>query len=988
MPLFARTVPPVEEVSMQRALLRKALEVLVASAVIFSLIALCTSGAPVMAQDSSPKVQVWLTDLGTASRLAPQPDLTFQRAGSPGASTVAVDDRHAYQSMIGFGASLTDSSATLIYNTLSPSQRAALMKDLFDPKDGIGLGMVRQPMGASDFSSTGNYSYDDQPAGGSDATLAQFSIAHDLGYIVPLLQQARALNPKLAIVATPWSPPGWMKTSDSMVGGTLKPADLSVLAQYFARFLTAYNAAGVPVNYVTPQNEPLYIPGGYPGMGMVPADQQAFIRDYLQPAIAGTGLDTKVLAYDHNWEVPGYPETVFSDPAAAAATPGTAWHCYAGDVSAQTAVHNAYPNEETHLTECSGGEWQGTQQQAFDATMSLLVNSPRNYAKDVVLWNMALDQSNGPTNGGCLTCRGVVTITTGGTPTVTKNVDYYALGHLSKFVLHGAVRIGSTQLADKSIEDVAFRNVDGSTVLVAHNTTAASRTFQVLWGDSSFSYTLGAGAAATFRWTGKQTGNTSGYDSLARSVDIPFQNADGSRVQLSYDASQAGFQNAILAGTKQFTYTAPVGASIAAGGPETLLSRSGWVATASSTSPYGDVTSKAIDGDLGTRWSGGHGMANGDWFQVDMGSAQTFSGLLIDSAGSTGDFARGYQVYVSNDGTSWGNAIASGPGAGQLSRVVFPAVTARYVRVVQTGGAGNWWSIAELNAFLATSQPVGSSSVQQRAFQAPDGAAGLAVYNPSGSPASFNVELWTDKSLVYTIPAYGGAIFTWVNAHGGRTAAPVLSSVTPSSGLPGESVVLAGSGFGAIQGASAVRFGSTYASVLSWSDTAITVAVPSSSPPGATTVSVTVTGQTTATRPFTVQSTADALPRAGWVATASSTDPYGDVTSNAIDGNQGTRWSGGHGMASGDWFQVDMGSAKTFTRVVMDSGSSTGDYARSYQVVVSNDGTTWSSPVASGNGNGPFIVIPFPSQTARYVRVIQTGSSGSWWSIAEFYVFA
>jgi O-glycosyl hydrolase len=943
----------------------------------------------VLAQNRATQVQVWLTDLGSSSRLAPQAGISFQPTKTGGASTVAIDDRRTYQSMIGFGASLTDSSAALIAGSLTASQRAALMTELFDPQNGIGLDMLRQPMGASDFSSIGNYSYDDQPAGGSDPTLASFSIAHDLTAIVPLLQQARALNPQLTIVANPWSPPGWMKTSDSMIGGTLKPEDYSVLAQYFARFLQAYNAAGVPVNYITPQNEPLYIPGTYPGMGMVPADQLTFIRDYLAPAVAGTGLDTKILAYDHNWEAPGYPETIFSDPAAAAAIPGTAWHCYAGDVAAQTAVHNAYPNEDTHLTECSGGTWQGSDQQAFNATMSLLINSPRNYSRDVVLWNLALDQDNGPTNNGCLTCRGVVTIATGGSGTVTKNVDYYALGQLSKFVLPGAVHIGSTSLADGSVEDVAFRNPDGSTVLVAHNTTGSARTFQVLWGDSAFSYTLGAGAAATFRWTGKQSGNTSGYDDLAKSVDIPFKNADGSSVQLTYNAGQQAFQNAILSGTKQFTYTAPVGASLAAGGAETLLSRSSWVATASSTSPYGDATSKAIDGDLSTRWSGGHGMANGDWFQVDMGSPQTFSGLLIDSAGSTGDFARGYQVYVSSDGVSWGTAIASGPGAGQLSRIVFPAVTARYVRVVQTGSAGNWWSIHELNAFLATAQVAGSSDVLQRAFKTPDGSAGLAFYNPSATTsARFNVELWSGQSLVYTIPAHGGALFTWISARGGKADAPVLSSLAPVSGFPGEAVVLSGSGFGATQGASTVRFGQAVATVLNWSDSAVTAQVPSSAPPGATTVSVTVAGQTSGQLPFTVLSTADALPRAGWVATASSTDPYGDVTANAIDGNQSSRWSSGHGMTNGDWFQVDMGSAQTFSRIAMDSGSSSGDYARGYQVVVSNDGVTWSSPVASGVGNGPFVVASFPAQTARYVRVIETGESGSWWSIAEFYAFA
>jgi O-glycosyl hydrolase len=969
---------------MQRSTISAMRKVLLACVVALVVSAVFTSGAaPTTAADG--QVAVWLTDLGSSSRLAPQPDLPFHK-GSADASTIAVDERRTYQSMVGFGASLTDSSATLIANSLSAGQRTQLMADLFDPVNGIGLDMVRQPMGASDFSSVGNYSYDDQPAGGSDPTLASFSIAHDLPAIVPLLQQARALNPKVSIVANPWSPPGWMKTSDSMVGGNLKTQYLGALAQYFAKFLQAYKDAGVPVNYVTPQNEPLYIPGTYPGMGMVPEDERTFIRDYLRPAIAGAHLDTQILAYDHNWEAPGYPETILSDPAAAAATPGTAWHCYAGDVAAQTAVHNAYPLEETHLTECSGGEWQGSDQQAFDATMSLLVNSPRNYARDVVLWNMALDQHNGPTNNGCLTCRGVVTIDTSTpTATVTKNVDYWALGHLSKFVLPGAVRIGSTTLADGSVEDVAFRNTDGSTVLVAHNTTGASRTFQVLEGKAAFNYTLPAGAAATFRWTGRQNGATPGYDDLARSVDIPF---DQDHFQLTYNSAQEQFQNTIVSGSRQFTYTAPVGSSIAAGGTETTLSRTAWTASASSESPYGDVASHAIDGDVSTRWSGGHGMANGDWFQVDMGSPQTFSGLSIDSATSTGDYARGYQVYVSSDGTSWGNAIAGVAGGGQLSRVVFPAVTARYVRVVQTGSAGNWWSIHEFNAFLATSKKVKHGDVEAQNFKTPNGAAGTAVYNPGTTPQQFNVDLWDGQSLAYTLAPHGAAIFTWVGARGGSVDAPSLSSVTPASGLPGEAIVLSGSGFGATASASTVRFGGVAATILKWSDTSITASVPTSLPAGSTTVNVSVGGRTTADRPFTVLSTADALSRAGWVATASSESPYGDVVAHAIDGDVNTRWSSGHGMTNGDWFQVDMGAAHTFSRVVLDSGSSTGDYARSFQVVVSNDGSTWSDPVATVTGSGPFEVASFPAQTARYVRVIETGESGSWWSIAEFYAFA
>jgi O-glycosyl hydrolase len=956
-------------------------------------LALAVSGAapaPVAATSSGSAVQVWLTDLGSANRLTRQADLALAPSKSVTASTIGVDEGRTYQSIVGFGAAFTDSSAWLVYNSLTASQRATLMSDLFDPKGGIGLDMVRVPMGASDFSVTGNYSYDDMPAGQTDPTLANFSIAHDLAYIVPVLKQARAINSKLTLMANPWSPPGWMKTSDSMVGGTLKAEDFGALAQYFVKFLQGYDAQGVHINYITPQNEPLYIPGSYPGMGMVPADQLTFIRDYLSPALTTARLKTGIFAYDHNWEVPGYPETVYSDPNAAAKVAGTAWHCYAGDVAAQTAVHNAYPNETTHETECSGGTWQGTDQQAFNATMALLVNSPRNYSQDVLLWNMALDASNGPTNNGCLTCRGVVTIAgSGGNATVTKNVDYYALGQFSKFVVPGAVRIGSSSLADGSIENVAFRNPDGSKVLVAHNTTAAARTFRVQWGGRGFSYTLAAGAAATFTWNGKQSGNTPSYESLARSVDIPFDNLDGSKVQLTYNASQQAFQNSIVSGTRQFTYTVPVGATIAAGGTETLLSRTGWTASASSTSPYGDVPANAIDGDAATRWSSGQGQSNGDWFQVDMGSPQAVSGLLIDSAGNTGDFARFYQVYVSSDGLNWGSAIASGPGAGQLARVVFPTVTTRFIRVVQLGSAGNWWSIAEFNAFTATSQHVANSPVEQRSFTAPNGASGLAVYNPKSTSARFNVDLWDHQSLVYTVPARGGAIFTWLGTHGGITlGAPLLTSLNPTSGLPSQAVVLAGSGFGPIQGASEVKIGAEIASVLSWTDTAITALVPRSEAAGPTAFSVTVVGRTSAALPFTVQSAADALPRTGWVTTTSSTDPYGDVPANMLDGNLATRWSSGHGQTNGDWIQFDRGSAQTFTRIAMDSGSSTGDYARGYQVFVSNDGVTWGSAVATGTGNGPLVVAAFAPQTARFVRVVETGESGSWWSIAEFYAFA
>ena len=193
--------------------------------------------------------------------------MAWQTGRPPSGPTITVDTRRQYQQITGFGASFTDSSAWLVGTRLSSEQRDAVMRDLFS-RQGIGLSFLRQPMGASDFAVNGNYSYDDMPAGQTDPTLAHFSIDHDRSYIIPLLKQARRLNPQLTVMATPWSPPGWMKTSDSMIGGTLRPDAYQPLADYFTKFLEGYAAAGVPVRYVTPQNEPLFAARRVSGNGV------------------------------------------------------------------------------------------------------------------------------------------------------------------------------------------------------------------------------------------------------------------------------------------------------------------------------------------------------------------------------------------------------------------------------------------------------------------------------------------------------------------------------------------------------------------------------------------------------------------------------------------------------------------------------------------------------------------------------------------------
>ncbi|MEU7867020.1 RICIN domain-containing protein [Dactylosporangium sp. NPDC049140] len=440
--------------------------------------------APALAATSA---SVWLTTPDRANLLSQKSAVPFGTAGS--GAVIAVNPNSTYQSMVGFGASLTDSSAYLIYN--SPA-RNTVMTNLFSPSSGIGLNWLRQPFGASDFARS-FYSYDE---GAADPGLSRFSVAHDQAYILPLLTQARSINPQVQVMGVPWSAPGWMKTSGNMVGGSLSTGYEGAFGDYLVKSIQAYQAAGVPVQYLSIANEPQYSPAGYPGM-LMQSDQQARIINSLAPKLSAAGTGTKILAWDHNWDNTSFPQQVLASAGNNVA--GTAWHCYGGTPSGQTTVHNAYPNKDIFFTECSGTEsgntfadsllWQGR---------NLTVGAVRNWARTVTTWNMALDASHGPVIGSCTNCMGVVTVNGG---SVTYNAEYYVLGHLSKFVKPGAVRIDSTNQGQGGIENVAFRNPDGSIVLVAVNSGGAQN-FQVSYGGSSFGYNLPAGAMATFTWPG------------------------------------------------------------------------------------------------------------------------------------------------------------------------------------------------------------------------------------------------------------------------------------------------------------------------------------------------------------------------------------------------------------------------------------------------------------------------------------------------------
>ncbi len=469
------------------------------------LLGSCSVSLHTTASREGPTVQAWLTTSNGSSQLTPQPNITFG-SNTGNASTVRVNESQTFQQMTGFGAAVTDSSAWLIYNKMSSSQRATLMQQLFDPNQGIGISFVRIPMGSSDFSINGPYSYDDRPAGQSDPNLTHFSISHDQVYILPVLQQARSLNPNLSFMANPWSPPAWMKTNGSMLGtangvaGTLNSADYEPLAHYFVKFIQAYQAQGIPISTVTPQNEPEYAPSNYSGMAWSASGENAFIKNNLSPALKGAGLSTKILGYDHNWNDTSFASTLLNDSTTRNDLAGIAWHCYSGSPSAMTTIYTADQAVGAYETECATGAAVTP-----ISTPDLLMQSVQNYAKTVELWNLALDPNHGPHSGGCPDCLGVVTIDQN-TGNVTYSNDYYQVGQYSKFVVPGALHIASNSLG--SLADVAFKNPDGSKVMVAHNDGSSSSSFQVLWGNQGFNYTLPAGATVTFKWSGTQTGSS------------------------------------------------------------------------------------------------------------------------------------------------------------------------------------------------------------------------------------------------------------------------------------------------------------------------------------------------------------------------------------------------------------------------------------------------------------------------------------------------
>ncbi|AHX15215.1 glycosyl hydrolase [Dyella jiangningensis] len=457
------------------------------------------------AQPVAPMVDLWLSTADRKLKLERQPDIEMKpRDASP--VDVVIDVQKKFQTMTGFGAAMTDSSAWLLQNKLSGLQRSALLHELYGPPPNLNLTMMRLTIGASDFSLK-PYTLDDVPFGQEDPDLAHFNVTPNLRNVIPTVREVLAINPALLIVASSWTAPAWMKTSQNVIGGELLEQYEETYASYLVKYLDAYRNYGIPIYALTMQNEPSFVPITYPGMEMSASTRARVIGQYLGPKLARRKQKTRILEWDHNWSQPEQPLSVLSDPDAAKYIDGVAWHCYEGSQYAQGRVHRAYPDKDAYITECSGGDWASAAKgELIWFSRNLLVTGIRQWARGVIYWNLALDENHGPHFGGCALCKGVILVDSK-TGEVSFNDEYYALAHFSKFVLPGAVRVESTATEKEHLDNVAFQNVsDGSIVLVMVNSNTEARRVSVAESQSRFEYTMPARSVATFVWNPSQAG--------------------------------------------------------------------------------------------------------------------------------------------------------------------------------------------------------------------------------------------------------------------------------------------------------------------------------------------------------------------------------------------------------------------------------------------------------------------------------------------------
>ncbi len=441
-----------------------------------------------------PAVRMWTTDRERRHAKADAP--TWKAGGQGAADAIVIDAGATKQEILGFGAAMTDSSCYVL-SQMKDDERQAVMHDLFAP-DEMALNVCRTCIGASDYSRN-LYSFDESPE--PDPELKKFSIDHDKAYILPVLREARKLNPDLFLFSSPWSPPGWMKPNKSMLGGAMRKTSFGPYALYFQKFLEGYKAEGISIDAVTVQNESdAEQEGRMPACLWAQEAEMEFVAKHLGPALHKAGMNTKIWVIDHNYSLWGRALDELSDPAVYEYVDGIAWHGYVGEPGAMTKVHDAFPAKHAYWTE--GGpdiiqpDYQ-TDWTKWSGTFNGILN---NWARSITSWNVALDEKGKP-NIGPFPCGGVVTVENG-THKVTRSGQYWAFAHYSRHVRRGAKVLSSGEVekqTKQSLSHVAFRNPDGGHVLVVAN-QGAERNVQVRAGANCLEFKAAADSVHTLEW--------------------------------------------------------------------------------------------------------------------------------------------------------------------------------------------------------------------------------------------------------------------------------------------------------------------------------------------------------------------------------------------------------------------------------------------------------------------------------------------------------
>lgn len=449
---------------------------------------------PVPPETGPSQVALWLTSANQTMKFQKSTLVLNFKVASGQNPTIRVDTTQTYQSIDGFGYTLTGGSAMLI-NQLGAAGRAALLKELFaTDASNIGTSYLRLSIGASDLSDHA-FTYDDLPAGETDAALAKFSLEPEKKDLIPVLKEILAINPELKILGSPWSAPAWMKDNNSLKGGSLKPEYYGVYAKYFVKYLQAMQAEGIRVDAITLQNEPLN-PYNNPSMEMTAAQQAELIGSFVGPALKAANLSTRIILYDHNTDRIDYPLAILGNALAYPYVDGSAFHLYAGNIEALSTVHNAYPTKNVYFTE----QWVGGPGN-FSGDFgwhinNLIIGATRNWSRNVLEWNLAADQNYRPhTDGGCTTCLGALTINGN---TITRNVAYYTVAHAAKFVRPGSVRIDTN--VPNNLPNVAFKTPGGQKVLLVQNNGSTTQTFDIGYRGKVVTSTLAGGTVGTYVW--------------------------------------------------------------------------------------------------------------------------------------------------------------------------------------------------------------------------------------------------------------------------------------------------------------------------------------------------------------------------------------------------------------------------------------------------------------------------------------------------------